>query len=30
MPLALQSSTFNHGADIPVRYTCQADDVSPP
>jgi hypothetical protein len=28
--LALRSSAFDDGASIPVRYTCDAEDVSPP
>ena len=30
MSLTLKSDTFSHGSDIPVRYTCQGDDISPP
>lgn len=30
MSLSLKSTAFSHGADIPVRYTCQGDDISPP
>ncbi len=28
--LVLRSSAFDDGASIPVRYTCDAEDVSPP
>ena len=28
--LALRSEAFDDGASIPVRYTCDAEDVSPP
>ena len=28
--LALRSAAFDEGASIPVRYTCDAEDVSPP
>lgn len=30
MALTLASSAFSHGAQIPRRYTCEADDISPP
>lgn len=30
MSLTLVSSAFRHNGDIPVRYTCDGDDVSPP
>ncbi len=30
MSLILNSSVFENGADIPARYTCQGDDISPP
>lgn len=30
MSLTLKSSAFHHGTDIPVRYTCQGTDISPP
>ena len=30
MSLTLISSAFRHNGDIPVRYTCDGDDVSPP
>lgn len=30
MTLILTSGAFQHGADIPRKYTCQADNVSPP
>lgn len=30
MPLTLTSSAFENGGEIPVRYTCDGDDVSPP
>jgi Raf kinase inhibitor-like YbhB/YbcL family protein len=30
MTLTLTSSVFEHGAEIPRKYTCQGDDVSPP
>lgn len=26
----LKSSAFKNGGEIPVRYTCQGDDISPP
>lgn len=29
MPLTLTSPAFAHGESIPVRYTCEGDDVSP-
>ena len=30
MSLIIQSGEFENGADIPARYTCQGDDISPP
>ena len=30
MALALTSSAFPHGGEIPARYTCEGEDVSPP
>lgn len=30
MDLPVESSAFRAGEDIPVRYTCDGDDVSPP
>ncbi|MCK5002469.1 MAG: YbhB/YbcL family Raf kinase inhibitor-like protein [Gammaproteobacteria bacterium] len=30
MALILKSSAFENGAEIPARYTCEGDDVSPP
>jgi hypothetical protein len=30
MTLELTSSVFQHGGAIPSRYTCDADDISPP
>jgi Raf kinase inhibitor-like YbhB/YbcL family protein len=30
MSLILTSSAFRHGADIPRKYTCNGEDVSPP
>jgi Raf kinase inhibitor-like YbhB/YbcL family protein len=30
MALFLESSVFKHGSAIPRRYTCDAEDVSPP
>ncbi len=30
MALILKSSAFENGAEIPARYTCKGDDVSPP
>jgi Raf kinase inhibitor-like YbhB/YbcL family protein len=30
MSLTISSSAFRHNADIPARYTCDGDDVSPP
>ena len=30
MSLTLTSSSFSHGAVIPVLYTCAGDDISPP
>ncbi|NIM93375.1 MAG: YbhB/YbcL family Raf kinase inhibitor-like protein [Anaerolineales bacterium] len=29
-PFELLSSAFNEGAPIPIKYTCDGDDVSPP
>jgi len=29
MALSLTSPAFSHGAQIPRRYTCEADDISP-
>ena len=29
-PLLIASSAFEEGGDIPVKYTCDGDDVSPP
>jgi Raf kinase inhibitor-like YbhB/YbcL family protein len=29
-PLSLKSEVFENGAEIPARYTCKGDDVSPP
>ncbi len=29
MPLTLTASAFNHNGEIPLRYTCDGDDVSP-
>lgn len=29
-PLKLVSSAFEHGAEIPQRFTCEGDDLSPP
>lgn len=28
--MILESSAFNHNGPIPLRYTCQGEDVSPP
>ncbi len=30
MPLRLTSVAFRQGGDIPKKYTCDGDDVSPP
>jgi Raf kinase inhibitor-like YbhB/YbcL family protein len=30
MALSIHSSSFGHGAEIPTRYTCEGDDLSPP
>ena len=30
MPLILKSRVFENGAEIPARYTCKGDDISPP
>jgi hypothetical protein len=30
MPLRLSSSAFSHQGEIPIRYTCEGEDVSPP
>jgi len=30
MALTLASSAFNHGGEIPPKYTCEAQDISPP
>jgi Raf kinase inhibitor-like YbhB/YbcL family protein len=30
MPLTLTSTAFAHNGEIPVRYTCEGADVSPP
>ena len=30
MSLTITSSSFRHNGDIPVRYTCDGNDVSPP
>ncbi len=29
MPFTLESSAFNQGGDIPRKFTCEGDDVSP-
>lgn len=29
MSLTLTTTAFSHGGEIPIRYTCQGDDVSP-
>jgi phosphatidylethanolamine-binding protein (PEBP) family uncharacterized protein len=29
MPLVIESPAFSHMGEIPVRYTCDGDDVSP-
>ena len=30
MALTLKSTAFENGAEIPARYTCKGDDISPP
>jgi Raf kinase inhibitor-like YbhB/YbcL family protein len=30
MPLTITSTAFTDGGEIPSRYTCQGDDISPP
>ncbi len=30
MALEIRSPAFEHGGEIPARYTCQGEDVSPP
>ncbi|MFN2431872.1 MAG: YbhB/YbcL family Raf kinase inhibitor-like protein [Gemmatimonadota bacterium] len=30
MPLSLMCTQFAHGDEIPARYTCEGEDVSPP
>src|SRR5579864_5346000 len=30
MPLKLQSTAFNDGSSIPVKYTCNGNNISPP
>ncbi|MCR4301377.1 MAG: YbhB/YbcL family Raf kinase inhibitor-like protein [Sulfuricaulis sp.] len=30
MPLTLTSTAFPHNGEIPLRYTCDGDDISPP
>jgi len=30
MSLILQSSAFENGAEIPAKYTCKGEDISPP
>jgi Raf kinase inhibitor-like YbhB/YbcL family protein len=30
MSLTLTSSAFTHGGEIPAKYTCQGQDISPP
>lgn len=30
MTLTLKSSAFNNGDEIPTRYTCEGEDISPP
>jgi Raf kinase inhibitor-like YbhB/YbcL family protein len=30
MDFILESSAFGHGMEIPARYTCKGDDISPP
>ena len=30
MALTLSSTAYQHGAEIPTKYTCQGEDISPP
>lgn len=30
MPFTLTSTAFAHGAEIPAKYTCEGEDISPP
>jgi len=30
MPLKLTSTAFDHGGEIPSKYTCEGQDISPP
>ncbi len=30
MPLTLTSSAFSHYGNMPIRYTCEGEDISPP
>jgi Raf kinase inhibitor-like YbhB/YbcL family protein len=30
MALSISSTAFGHGAEIPRRYTCEGEDISPP
>ncbi len=30
MALKLSSTAYQHGAEIPTKYTCQGEDISPP
>jgi Raf kinase inhibitor-like YbhB/YbcL family protein len=30
MPVAITSHAFSHNGPIPIKYTCEAEDVSPP
>lgn len=30
MPLVLTSAAFHHDGEIPLRYTCDGEDISPP
>ena len=30
MALTLSSTAYEHGAEIPTKYTCQGEDISPP
>src|SRR5512146_3113573 len=30
MPLTLRSAVFEDGGEIPIRHTCEGDDLSPP
>ena len=30
MTLTLTSTAFNHGNEIPTKYTCEGEDISPP